>query len=282
MQKLQDWFTQQWVILFGRKFNPKTNDWLIGPFGEIDGIGEKFINQLAEKEQLIIQRNSIEKGILNSIQQLNLSTKDLQKLSPNVIDFYINTANYQLDFQVKWNPIFITFGFLVNQLFSRRINQLNVPFKNSNNSESISSEIITLKKETNHETKYTIWLRKFEKSGKIIYSGVYDTCKLPSGETCVKAVFPLPKGNATVILKVLVGEKGELILDSSGKWFEEAGFYFLLNDAQHNFWAKYIRSFRDKLIVYSENQEIFAKQTLTLWNLKVLTFHYKINPKNLD
>ena len=52
MQKFQDWFTQQWVIIWGRKFNPSENSWLIGPFGELDGIGETFIHQLAKKENL--------------------------------------------------------------------------------------------------------------------------------------------------------------------------------------------------------------------------------------
>ena len=47
MQKFQDWFTQQWVILWGRKINPSDYAWLIGPFGELNGIGEEFIHQIS-------------------------------------------------------------------------------------------------------------------------------------------------------------------------------------------------------------------------------------------
>lgn len=49
MQKIQDWFTQQWVILWGVKIAPEEFPWLIGPFGYLSGIGENFIIQLAEK-----------------------------------------------------------------------------------------------------------------------------------------------------------------------------------------------------------------------------------------
>lgn len=57
MQKFQDWFTQQWVIIWGRKINPAEYPWLIGPFGELNGIGENFIYQLAQKENLTVIRN---------------------------------------------------------------------------------------------------------------------------------------------------------------------------------------------------------------------------------
>jgi hypothetical protein len=127
-----------------------------------------------------------------------------------------------------------------------------------------------------NEVKYTIWLRKFESTGKVIYSGIYSTCKLPSGTVCVKAIFPLPKGNATVILKPSIGNCNELILDSSGNKFGEAGFYFLLNDSKGNYWSQFIRSFTDKLIVSEEKKCLKALQTLSLWNIKVASFEYSI------
>lgn len=280
MQKFQDWFTQQWVILWGKKINPKEFTWLIGPCGNINGIGENFINQLAKNENLIIERESKSKGLIASIDQLNLSETELSNLSPNVIDFYESTADFDLAFTVKWNPFFKAFGILVNKLFSRRINQLHIPTTNIKNAESITSEIITLSDPKSNNVKYTIWLRTIKSSGQVIYSGVYTTCKLPSGKNGIKAVFPLPNGNATVIMSPSVGTSGELILDSSGKRFGNAGFYFLLKDSKGNYWSRYLRSFRDKLIIRSENGHISAEQTLTLWHQRVLTFNYKIKRKN--
>lgn len=280
MQKFQDWFTQQWVILWGKKINPQDFPWLIGPFGNLNGIGENFINQLAEDENLIIERNSTSHGLIPSIEALNLSEIELSQLSKNVIDFYVNTSDYDLKFTVKWNLFFKFFGILVNFLFSNRINQLNIPTKNIKKDESITSEIITLSDPNSNVVKYTIWLRTIQSSGKVIYSGVYGTCKLPSGKIGIKAVFPLPKGNATVIMSPSVGKSSELILHSSGRSFGDAGFYFLLNDSGGNYWSNFIRSFRDKLTIGSENGNISAEQTLTLWNFTVLTFYYKIKEKN--
>jgi len=77
-----------------------------------------------------------------------------------------------------------------------------------------------------------------------------------------------------------VGKNGELILDSSGKKFGDAGFYFLLKDSKGDYWSQFISSFRDKLIIGSEKDLILAEQTLTLWHLKVLTFNYSIELKN--
>jgi len=279
MQNFQDWFTQQWVIICGKKINPFENSWLMGSFGEVNGIGEKFIHQLAEKEDLTIIRNCHSKGLLDSISSLNLQESEIKNLSKSVTDFYEKTSEYKLQLKVKWNPIFKIFGYIVNRLFSQRINQLNIPTNNNQSSEDLISEIIELVAKNTNEVKYTIWLRKFQSTGKIIYSGIYTTCTLPSGITCVKAIFPLPKGNATVILKSSVGEKNELILDSSGKKFGDAGFYFLLNDSKGNCWSKYIKSFTDKLIVRDENGMLTAEQTLKLWNFKVSTFEYEIKKK---
>lgn len=281
MQKFQDWFTQQWVKLRGRKIEPIENKWLLAPFGNLNGIGEEFIYQLAEKENLIVERNLKNKGLLQSIKQLHLQESELKKLSIKVIDFYEHTSNYKLNFSVKWSSLFWPFGFLVNKLFSSRINQLNIPISNVNPSENLTNEIIELVDPKTTDTKYTIWLRKSNTSGKVIYSGIYGTCRLPSGSMCIKAVFPLPNGNATVIMKPEVGTNTELILDSSGKKFGDAGFYFLLRDPKGSVWAQYISSFTDKLIISDMVECLKAEQTLKLWGITVVRMNYNIVEQSL-
>lgn len=279
-QKLQDWITQQWVIFFGTKINANDYKWLLGPFGKINGIGLKFIEQLAENEQLIIDDAQTNKGLLQSINQLELTSIELNKLSKNVIDFYENTSNYNFELKVKWNPIFKIFGVLLKVLFSNRIEQLNIPMKNTIDSKTLKSKIIYLVNEDSNTLKRIIWLRKFKQSGQVVYSGVYETCLIPNGQKCIKAIFPLPNGSATVILTPTVGENGELILNSSGNKIGDSGFYFLLKDGRGNLWTKFIRSFKDKLVVSSENGKLKALQTLTMWNLRVLQFSYTIHANN--
>ena len=65
-------------------------------------------------------------------------------------------------------------------------------------------------------------------------------------------------------------------MDSSGKKIGDSGFYFLLKDSKGQLWTKFIKSFKDKLVVSNKNDSIIAIQTLTLWNLKVLKFEYEI------
>lgn len=281
MQKFQDWLTQQWVIFRGRKIDPKDFEWLVGPFGNQENIGDGFINQFAERENLIIERGQKSQGLIPDIKTLNLSAECLSNLSGDVISFYEKTSDYDLNFTVSWNLVFKFFGVLLNQLFSNRINQLNIPTTNIA-SENLQSEIITLLDPETKQVKYTFWYRTIQSSGKVIYSGVYSTCRLASGKTCIKAVFPLPNGNATVIMLPHVEKNGHLILDSSGKRFGDAGFYFLLKDSKGKYWSQYIRSFRDRLIIGSSNNQISAEQTLTLWHQKVLRFNYNIKKKCND
>ena len=88
MQKIQDWITQQWVILTGQKIDLENFSWLIGAFGNVNGTGEDFINQLAQKENLIIERNVKTQGLISSIDKLNLSENQLSNISKEVIRFY--------------------------------------------------------------------------------------------------------------------------------------------------------------------------------------------------
>lgn len=279
-QSIQDWITQQWVILFGQRIDNKNYEWLLGPFGETKGIGKKFVEQLAKDESLVINSHRINQGLIDSIMNLGLPETELKRLSPNTIDFYENTSNYDLLLKAKWNPFFKIFGSLVKSIFSKRIEQLNVPLENLEDGSGLTNEIIKLVDTKTNEVKRTIWLRTFKSTGQIVYSGVYGTCSLPNKQICIKAIFPLPNGNATVILTPSVGTSGELILDSSGQRIGDSGFYFLLRDSKGQLWSKFIKSFKDKLVVKSVNDRITATQTLTLWNLKVLEFEYEIK-KNI-
>lgn len=275
-QNIQDWVTQQWVILSGKKINPNKYEWLLGPFGNTKGIGKKFISHLVKDENLELDEANQKKGLIGSINQLNLPQTELHKLSKNVIDFYENTSSYELDLIVKWNPFFKFFGTLLKLLFSNRIEQLNIPMNNNKKSKEINSYIIQLIDKESKKLKRTIWLRSFKKTNQVVYSGVYSTCKIPNGKICIKAVFPLPNGNATVLLQPSVGINGELILQSSGKKIGDSGFYFLLKDSRGNLWTKYIRSFKDKLTVSSKNDKMKANQVLTFYGFKVLNFEYEI------
>jgi len=178
--------------------------------------------------------------------------------------------------KTKWNPFFKIFGYLLKVLFSNRIEQLNIPMSNNKNATGMNSNIIHLIDKNTKKLKRTIWLRIFKETNQVVYSGVYQTCTIPSGIYCIKAMFPLPNGNATVILQPSVSDDGELILNSAGRNIGDSGFYFLLKDKNGNSWAKYVRSFKDSLTVSFDKGEIKANQIMTFYGFIVLSFEYQI------
>lgn len=278
-QHFQDWFTQQWVILWGRKVSPSSHAWLLGPFGSIGDQGEDFIYHLAQKEGLDVQRNCQHTGILPDINALHLSTDQRQKLAQSIIDFYEKTAHYDIKIKLKWNPFFKGFGYLVHLLFGQRIKQLNIPTTTSSHPQNISSEIIQLLDPTTQKVQHTFWLRTHESNGEVLFSGLYGTGQLPTGEPVVKVVFPLPQGNATVLLKPEITAEGNLLLQASGTAFGAAGFYFLLRDTKKHYWAQHIASFTDQLLVQTTTTSLSAFQQLKLAGLPVLTITYILQPK---
>lgn len=249
----------------------------MGPFGNVGSIADDFIARLASEEHLEVEQNVKAGGLLPSMQGLALSESDYDRLSPAVIDFYENTAQYDLELWIEWNAYFRPFGGLVRYLYSRRLKQLNLPLRPLEVSRGIYSQVVTLRDPNSGNIKYTIWSRVLKSNGHVIYSGVYTTCTLPSGEVCVKVIFPLPRGNATVIMTPTVGPTGKLRLASSGNEYGDPGFYFLLNDSKGGHWAQYIRSFREQIDVFVDEQDqLRAEHTLTLWKRRALEIHYKM------
>ena len=78
-------------------------------------------------------------------------------------------------------------------------------------------------------------------------------------------------------MKAGITEQGGLDLVSSGREFGDPGFYFLLRDSKGRHWAQYIRSFRERIGVYVDEDGVLrADHTLSLWGLTALRLHYKI------
>ncbi|TVQ33721.1 MAG: hypothetical protein EA376_01715 [Phycisphaeraceae bacterium] len=143
----------------------------------------------------------------------------------------------------------------------------------------MSSEIIQLRAKDDSEPRHVIWLRTLRKTGQIVYVGHYGLCDTPEGVRCCKVVFPLPCGNATVILEPVVHEDGSLELRSCGERFGDPGFYFLLRDRKGRHWTRYIRSMRESIRVYEdEDGDLRTDHVLTLWRRRVFTLHYRIRP----
>ena len=116
----------------------------------------------------------------------------------------------------------------------------------------------------------------------MIYSGIYSSCTLPSGERCLKVIFPLPHGNATVVMRAQSDASGNLELTSAGSRYGAPGFYLLVEDRKAQLWQHLIRRFHERIFVYrTEGDGLRADHSMSLAGFRVYSLHYKIRRRAL-
>lgn len=278
---LSDWITQQWVKITGEDIDLHSNEWLIGPIGEASGIGGDYFRRLAQKEGLDLESKLSAAGLIDRFSELQSENFRADQVDQHVRDFYERTSHYDLDVWADWSSVFRPFGRLLAYVFSRRLQQLNVPLSSLEASKGMTSEVIKLVDPNSRRVKYTAWLRHLVDTGNVLYAGCYSTCKLPGFDgVCVKVVFPLPNGNAVVIMKTGLAEDNSLILSSIGERFGDPGFYFVVYDQGGVAFAKYVRAMRESIHVYkAESSTIRADHVLKLFGLTFLRLHYRMNKR---
>jgi hypothetical protein len=276
---LQDWITQVWVKATGKQFNEKDVHWLLSPIGKTDKIADSYIDELIKKNGYVLKKNEPGLGLMESFDRWNLSNVENTLLNKRIRHFYEHTYDYHFEFWSKWVGIFYPGGWLLSKIFSKRLQQLNLPLNSMTASKGLESNIIKLLKGTN--VVHTIWFRKLYATKDVIYSGIYATCKAPDGSTKLKVSFPLPNGAATVIMRKEVCNDGSLKIISDGKKHGDCGFYFTLTDGDGKWWIRFVRSMHEYIHVYENDlKELRADHVLFFWGLRFIKLHYKMTLKN--
>jgi hypothetical protein len=267
-----DWATQYWNIILGQKATLENDSWLLGPTGKISESANQFIQRIAQEEGLQITRNIPSSGLIEDINDWGTA------VNPKIKDFYKRTSDFDLFVTTAWKPGFGSLGYLIAKLFSQRIQQLNLPQK-SNCEIAFKSDFIKLI-DSNGRAQYTIWHRSVRDTAEVVFFGIYTTCRIPSGDLCIKVIFPLPCGSATVIFRPQSDLKGNLLLVSSGNQAGDPGFYFLVLDRKGFVWKNYLPSFRESLLVSeSYDGKLTAEHQVSLWFFKVYKMIYSMVDK---
>jgi hypothetical protein len=271
---LTDWTTQLWVKLTGRSVDVERHPWLKGPIGKTGGIGPDFFQQLAQEQNLSIGQG---KGLLADFNQVGSERCRPERVSPLVKHFYENTRCYELEAWSEWSGFFKPFGWVLAKVFSRRLQQLNVPLSSLDTSRGMTSDVISISDPRTGKIHYTAWVRQLLSNKSVVYAGSYSLCTLPSiPGPCVKVVFPLPNGNAIVIMHAESLPDGSFSITSSGRGFGEPGFYFTVC-RDNGFWVRYVRAMRESIRVYpSGTADVRADHILRLWGIVFLRLHYKL------
>ena len=235
---LSDWITQRWVRLTGRLVDVAEQEWLQGPIGSTRRIGLDYYYDLAREKGLVIRGDGQDRGLLAKFELLEGPGFSPDRVDPRVANFYERTSAFDLDAWSEWCGFFRPFGWLLAFLFSRRLQQLNVPLSPLDTSLGITSEVLQLIDPRTGTTHYTAWIRQLIGTRNVLYAGSYSVTKVPGHQDpCVKVVFPLPNGNAIVIMKPEVHSDGSLSITSSGNGFGDPGFYFTVHGAGGQVWA---------------------------------------------
>ena len=265
-----DWITQCWNIALGSKVDADDATWLSGPVGEIGESPDEFIGRMARETNLMVRRNPPGSGLIESFDPWGIH------VNPSVAGFYRRTSEYEFKVRSAWKPVFGSLGYLVALFFSRRVQQLNLPRSTNGGEIAFRSDIIKLVAGDGTDV-HTIWHRSLKGTGEIVFYGIYGVARIPSGELCVKAVFPLPRGNATVIFRVRSDPQGNLELVSFGRCHGDPGFYFLVEDRRGCLWRHYLPSLKETIRVRETgNGALEAEHSMTLWSFAVYKMSYRI------
>lgn len=277
---LSDWTTQQWVRLTGRRTTINESPWLAGLTGPTKGIGPTFFTEVAAAEGWQVRRDGSPRGLVSDFSVLDSASFDPPVVHPSIAKFYEQTSLYEMDAWAEWCGAFRPFGAVLASLFSRRLQQLNVPLSPLDTSLGIRSEVLHLIDPADGELKHTAWVRVLEGSGNVLYAGSYTHCRVPGYEgTCLKVVFPLPNGNAMVIMRPVAHPDGSFSVVSAGAKFGDPGFYFTVHTPS-GVYARYLRALKESIRVHpATNGVLRADHVLTLWGATFLRLHYRLQTR---
>lgn len=276
---LVDWLTQQWVRLTGRRTDLRETSWLDGPIGDPAGIGGDFFQRWADREGYRVERDVGPRGLLPEFDQLSGPTFDPSLVHPDVRRFYQETSEYELEAWSEWCGAFRPFGRLLAWIFSRRLQQLNVPLEPLDTSGGTSSEVLHLVR-PDGGVAMAAWVRHLRRTGHVLYAGSYSIVNVPGCvDPCIRVVFPLPHGNANVVMRSSTDEDGALTVLSRGNGHGEPGFYFTVHRPGGPMWVRYVRTMRESIRVYpTGNGEVRADHVLWIFGFVFLRLHYRLRP----
>ena len=145
----------------------------------------------------------------------------------------------------------------------------------------MTSSVLQMRDPHSGAVVQTAWVRELRATRNVLYAGSYSVCRVPGHPSpCVKVVFPLPNGNAIVLMKAIANPDGSLSLQSIGKKFGGPGFYFTVHAGDGTIWARYVVAMKEEIRVYAAEPGITrADHTLWLWGREFLRLHYRMSKR---
>ena len=264
------------IWLFGRTHRRADLRWLEGPIGG-DLIGDAPYQEVAAREGLTVERRSQAGGLVPDWTSLACAGFDPAGTHPQVREFYERTTEFAMDVWSKtYFPMNVGLWLLVTTI-SRQVNQLNFPLSSIDAALGMGSEIIMLRR-PDGAVRYTGWFRTLGDPPRVLYTGFYMVERAATdGAPCVKVVFPMPRGNATVVLQPRTEPDGSFVLESGGGKFGGPGFYRVVERDADRLRVWHVRGMKERFRLYVDAAGFLrCDHTVRFLGLPVLRLHYKI------
>lgn len=273
-----DWATQQWVRWTGEQLSLADYPWLTGPIGSVEGIGADFFERWAEHQGLDVVPAEGDDGLLpGGLAELDGPAFASTHVHSQLDGFYRHTARYQLRIRSRWSGVFRAVGWLVAWIFARRLAQLNIPMSDRELRGGVDSRMVRLADSSGPRPEVG-WIRTAVQTGLPVFVGQYGVATIPGHDgPCIKVVFPLPNGNAIVLLRPRVEPDGGLALVSDGRRLGEPGFYFTVAATDGGVWVRYVRTMKEQLRLRVEADAIVGTHRFTVFGLPFVELSYRIS-----
>ncbi|HEX8832459.1 MAG TPA: hypothetical protein VF705_14890 [Longimicrobium sp.] len=276
VSRVGEWSIQRLVAATGRRLRAGDEPWLDGPLGGAGAVGAGVYGRIAAERGLAVDVNPPGAGLLEHFDELAGPECDPAVVHPEIRRFYERTGEYTMDAWVEWRGVMGAGARLLVALVSPRMEQLNLPLTPLAASRGITSDIVRLADPATGRMAYAGWLRHVRASRRVLYAGFYTPCTPPRAPgPCIKAVFPVPRGATTVILRPRSHPDGSFSLTTHGSGWGDAGFYRLHGTAP----ALRVRRFgvREVLHNYVDADGVMrTDHTIRYMGQEFMRMHYKV------
>lgn len=274
---LLDRLTRTWWRIVGREVDLSgDHHWLDAPMSSESWVADRWLGEYAASIGGEITSDG--SGLLADVRALDGPGFSADRLRPEVVDFYEQTARWRMEVWAGWSWWARVPGALIARWFGRRVGQLAIPTDPLAVAHGMDSRVSVVV-DDHGARRGACWHRTLRGTGEVVYSGFYSVRQLPGRDRpSIHVAFPLEHGNVQVFLRPEVGPDGSLVLRSGAGPFGHDGAYVVVRHGRRTFAARV--PLHEVFSVHLDGEGVLrTDHTLRLWAARAVVLHYRLEPR---
>lgn len=216
------------------------------------------------------------RGLVDQLEDLAHPGLDPARVPAAIRAFYERTGEHEMIVTPRWRTGFRT-GARLWAAIARRLGQLQLPVRVTDDSEGITSRIVAVDGAADGRHAPRSWIRTFP-DGRALYVAVYSTHEA-GARRYMNIAFPLPGGNLTSILRMDTRGRGVRVSTRAGG---DSGIWIVLGavpirtpmSEELDVWTSDDPDLPAELRAWAEGYTTVATHKLWLFGVHFLTLHY--------